>query len=371
MLTNYSLIRLMKLLSVIALGISAAVTASALSADAPIFMENFAVEKSDFSSSGRSDYFVLEPGFVSVFEGEEDGKKIVLTITVTEQTKTVDGVETRVVEEKEMANGEVAEISRNYFAISKTTHDVYYFGEDSDTYKSGKVANHEGSWLAGVAGARFGLALPAKPKIGMAYYQELAPKVAMDRAEVVSVTETVKTPAGTFKNCVKTRETTPLEKGTEYKLYAPGVGLVLDGELKLVKAGAATKTGDKQKAKAAQKGAAAAGSAGKLGKSQVQDPLARVALSYVGWDAEANDYWVSAINDPNLPANERKDLIEDLNEDGLSDPRHPAPEDMWLIASRVAMIEELAPYAMDKVNYNAFAEAYKDLVNLLRGQPAQ
>ena len=131
--------------------------------------------------------------------------------------------------------GETKEISRNYFAISKATGDVYYFGEDTDTYKKGKVSNHEGSWLAGVAGARFGMGLPGKPKVGEAYYQELAPKVAMDRAEIVSVTETVKTPAGEFKNCVKTDETSALEKGKESKFYAPGIGLVQDAKLKLAK----------------------------------------------------------------------------------------------------------------------------------------
>src|SRR5262249_11843032 len=158
--------------------------------DAPKFTETFDVAKNDLSSKGKSDWFVLEPGYVAVFEGKEEGKKTVLTVTVTDETKKVDGVETRIVEEKETAAGELKEISRNDFAISKTTGDVYYFGEDSDTYKDGKVANRSGSWLAGVAGARFGLAIPGKPKVGAAYYQELAPKVAMDRAEIVSVTET-------------------------------------------------------------------------------------------------------------------------------------------------------------------------------------
>ena len=225
----------------LAIAICAFIGASTFAADPPNLTDTFAVGKGDFSSKGKSDYFVLTPGFVSVFEGKEDGKKTVLTITVTDRTKTVDGVETRVVEERETQDGEVVEISLNYFAISKTTGDVYYFGEDSDTYKGGKVANHEGSWLAGVAGARFGLAMPAKPKVGAAYYQELAPKVAMDRAEIVSITDTVKTPAGEFKNCVKTKETTPLEKGTEYKYYAPGTGLVQDGSLRLVKSGAGAK----------------------------------------------------------------------------------------------------------------------------------
>jgi hypothetical protein len=60
----------------------------------------------------------------------------------------------------------------------------------------------------------------------------------MDRAEIVSLVETVRTPAGEFKNCLKTAETTPLEPGVrEFKYYARGVGLIQDGSLKLVKYG--------------------------------------------------------------------------------------------------------------------------------------
>jgi hypothetical protein len=103
----------------------------------------------------------------------------------------------------------------------------------------------------------------------------------------------------------------------------------------------------------------------------VQDPLARAALSLVGTDPDADAYWMGAINDPNLPSEERKDLIEDLNEDGLSDPKHPGPEDAPLIAARIQLIEQLAPYSMDQVNVDAFAEAEKDLVGMLNGQPPQ
>ncbi len=105
-------------------------------------------------------------------------------------------------------------------------------------------------------------------------------------------------------------------------------------------------------------------------KPEIQNPAARVALSFVGMDVEAEECWMAAINDPNLPAEERKDLIEDLNEDGLSNPHHPTSEDMALIASRMELIEELAPYAADQVNLDAFKEAYKDLMNLLNGLPA-
>ena len=151
-------------------------SASAISADAPDFREAFDVNKGDLSPTGKSEYFILEPGFTAVYEGKEDGEEMVLTITVTDKTKTVDGVETRVVEEKETANGKVVEISQNYFAISKATGDAYYFGEDSVTYKDGKEVNHEGSWLAGVAGARFGLALPGKPKVGVRIIRRSRPR---------------------------------------------------------------------------------------------------------------------------------------------------------------------------------------------------
>jgi hypothetical protein len=102
-------------------------------------------------------------------------------------------------------------------------------------------------------------------------------------------------------------------------------------------------------------------------KEPIQDPDARLALALVGDDAGAEEYWVAAINNPNLSATERQNLIEDLNEDGLSDPRHPGLEDLPLIVSRIQLIELLAPYAMYDVNMEAFAEAYKDLINLLDG----
>jgi hypothetical protein len=198
------------------------------------FTTEFNVDKSDLATTGRNPYFVLEPGYTSEFAGGD----VRLVITVTDDVKRVDGVDTRVVEERETDKGKLVEVSRNYFAISRRTGAVYYFGEDVDMYKDDKVVSHEGAWLAGVVGARFGLAMPGEILLGARYYQEIAPKVAMDRAEILSVTETVKTPAGEFKNCLKTEETTPIEPGTrEAKYYARDVGLVQDGDVKLVRTG--------------------------------------------------------------------------------------------------------------------------------------
>jgi hypothetical protein len=200
----------------------------------PSFTSRFVVAADEWSSSGTNPYMSLVPGHTLVLE---DGSER-LTITVLNETRQVDGVETRVVEERETDKGQPVEVSRNYFAISRRTNAVYYFGEDVDEYKDGKVASHGGSWLSGVNGARFGMMMPGEPLVRGRYYQELAPGVAMDRAEIMSVSDTLRTPAGTFTDVLRIQETSPLEPLVrESKYYAGGVGLLQDGSLKLVKYG--------------------------------------------------------------------------------------------------------------------------------------
>ena len=96
-------------------------------------------------------------------------------------------------------------------------------------------------------------------------------------------------------------------------------------------------------------------------KPAIQDPQARVALAKVGADPAATAYWTKAINNANLPSEERKDLIEDLNQDGFT-RRNVTKEDLPLIEARLALIEELLPQAMDRINQAAFKEARKDLI---------
>jgi hypothetical protein len=99
--------------------------------------------------------------------------------------------------------------------------------------------------------------------------------------------------------------------------------------------------------------------------------VARVALTFVGQDPDAEDAWVEAINDPALSPKDRQDLIEDLNEEGFPDPKNITVDDLPLILGRLELIEELGPDAMDEVNADAFAEAYKDLTNMLEKIDAQ
>lgn len=195
---------------------------------------DFTAEKEFLTSRGKNPYFILEPGYQLVLEGGNER----LVITVLNETKMVDGVETRIVEERETKKDQLVEVSRNFFAISKRTNSIYYFGEEVDDYKDGKIVGHPGAWLSGEKGARFGLLIPGLPLLKARFYNEVAPKVAMDRSEIVGVAVPFKTAAGEFQNCLEIEETTPLEPGEKaHKHYAPGIGLVQDGLLKLVKHG--------------------------------------------------------------------------------------------------------------------------------------
>jgi hypothetical protein len=207
--------------------------------DTKPFMDSAQVNARELTTTGKNSYFVLEPGFELTLANKSG--KAQLVITVLAETKEVGGVETRVIEERETEDGLPVEDSRNYFAIHPQTHDVYYFGEDVDTYKKGRITGHEGAWHHGSADARFGLMMPGSPVLGMRYEQEQAPGIARDRAEIVSLTDRIKTPAGTFDQCLTTRETSALEPLLhEYKSYAPGIGLVQDGSLLLLSRGNAS-----------------------------------------------------------------------------------------------------------------------------------
>lgn len=198
------------------------------------FTESLMQETCTFETKGRSPFFVLEPGYQLVLENKKGGQ---LVITVLNETRKIGNVETRVVEENESENGKTVEISRNFFAFCRETGGVYYFGEEVDIYKNGKIVKHEGAWLAEGAN-KAGVAMPGLALLGARYYQELAPGVAMDRAEIISISETKQTPAGTFAKCLKTEESSPLERGTkEFKYYAPGIGLIQDEDLLLTKYG--------------------------------------------------------------------------------------------------------------------------------------
>jgi hypothetical protein len=192
-------------------------------------------------------YFPLPVGQVWVYQGNERGQTIGLQITVLNETEDFysgrRAVTTRVVEELEWedanANGLVdgdetlIEISRNFYAQTQDGT-VCYFGEEVDIYDGGVVVSHEGAWRADDRGNAPGIFMPADPQPGMTYQQEAAPGIAEDTATVIRRGRTVTVPAGTFDDTITVRDFNPLDGSRGTKVYAPGVGLIIDGPLDLI-----------------------------------------------------------------------------------------------------------------------------------------
>lgn len=154
-------------------------------------------------------------------------------ITVLPATETVAGVETRVVEEYEAKDGRVVEISRNYFAQTADGY-VCYFGEEVDIYDSeGNIASHLGAWRANEQDNIPGIFMPPEPHVGQAFAQEIAPGIAEDEAKVTGLGESIEVPAGTFDDTVTILDRNPLDGSSGEKVYARGIGLIVDAGAKL------------------------------------------------------------------------------------------------------------------------------------------
>jgi hypothetical protein len=147
-------------------------------------------------------------------------------VTVTDQTRKVDGVTARVIHDRVTEDGELVEDTFDWYAQDKDGN-VWYLGEATTEHADGKQST-KGSWEAGKDGAKAGLAMPASPEAGQRYQQEFYEGEAEDRAQVLSVDEQAEVPFGHFDDVLLTKDFTSLEpRILEYKLYARGVGPVL------------------------------------------------------------------------------------------------------------------------------------------------
>ena len=187
------------------------------------------LEPEDFTSVVTNAYFPLVPNTTLVYEGmTEDGLERV-ECTTLEETREILGVECAVVEALEFVDGELVEDTRDYYAQDEAGN-VWYFGELSFELEDGFVANMDGSWIAGVDGAKAGIIMQAVASPGLVYRQEWFLNEAEDIGTFLATDQTITTPLGggtTFAGCWQLQDTTPIEPDAlEYKYYAPGVGLV-------------------------------------------------------------------------------------------------------------------------------------------------
>lgn len=186
---------------------------------AHIYPENF-VSRIDHP------FLPMTPGSVFTYLTETPDGLERTEIVVASDTRVVMGIPCVIVRDRVFLNDQLVEDTYDWFAQDKDGN-VWYFGEDVDNYVDGVVADHYGSWEAGVDGAEPGIIMLGNPAVGLKYRQEHYEGQAEDQGEIVGKNESVSVIAGSFSGCLKIKETNPLDPSfLEYKYYAKGVGLV-------------------------------------------------------------------------------------------------------------------------------------------------
>ncbi len=181
-------------------------------------------------------YFPLLPGQRNVILGTgiDEGDPVTERAEQTYEGpgKTLLGVQTITLRDRETLNGVLVEDTFDYYA-QDTDGNVWYFGEDVTNYRYDDDGLFLGtdsasSWLAGMNGALPGYIMPADRVIGFEYYQEFAEAdAAIDVGEIAGLGLTVDVGGRLFTDVLQIFETNPLEPDArEFKYYAPGVGLI-------------------------------------------------------------------------------------------------------------------------------------------------
>jgi hypothetical protein len=180
----------------------------------------------DFSANIDNPQWPMTVGSRWVYRvvDSSDGSVQHEVIRVTAQTKLIaDGIEARVVSDIVTEHGQRVEVTKDWYAQDKHGN-VWYFGEDTIEYVHGQPVDN-GSWEAGVDGNLPGVALPAKPKVGLTYREEYSKGVAEDQSRVLALDEQAEVPAGHYKPVLMTEDFSPIEPDvSELKFYAKGSG---------------------------------------------------------------------------------------------------------------------------------------------------
>jgi hypothetical protein len=182
---------------------------------------------------------IIEPGYQIVLASDEEKQ----VITVLNRTKDVAGVTTRVIEEVsyERDGDEWVKVERslNYFARCRQTNSIFYFGEDVEIFEDGNLISNEGAWLAGRNGAKVGIIMPGQVLVGGSYYEEIAPEdEALDKARIVALERGCEVGDRTLNRlCVTVENSSDCEEDVEEKVWAAGIGTVIDDDLELVSHG--------------------------------------------------------------------------------------------------------------------------------------
>jgi hypothetical protein len=190
--------------------------------------------------TSTNSYFPLIVDYQWTLEGEDDEAEVRALITVLDETRLIDGVLARVIEEREWEDGELVEISWNYYSENGDGV-VCYRGEDVDDIEDDEVVAHEGAWCSDDAENNAGIFMPADPQPGMTFLQEDAPLVpALDGAKVVAAgpgpIEFQDVFGAPYPDAIRLQEFELIEgrkEKADVKWFAAGTGILIDGPLVL------------------------------------------------------------------------------------------------------------------------------------------
>lgn len=190
------------------------------------------IDPKNFTAKIDNPYLPFKPGTTLRYRGFEHGRNVDV-FTVTHRVKKIMGVPNVVIRDRLFRDGKVREDTLDWYTQDRQGT-VWYFGEDTkEIGADGRVVSREGSWQAGLNGAKPGIFMPAHPQVGQSFRQEFYKGHAEDRFRIESLNASVKVPYGSFDNVVKTTETSPLEPGViDSKFYARGVGQVKEASVK-------------------------------------------------------------------------------------------------------------------------------------------
>lgn len=182
---------------------------------------------SKFTTSITNKYFSLPVGRKLIYHADTENGVERTELEIESETKTILGVETVIYRDKVFLDGELVEDTKDYLAQDDDGN-VWYFGEDVRNYENGQFKNNEGSWIAGVDGAKPGIWIKAVHTVGDSYRQEYYKDNALDMRDVVAVEQVVETDVAKYTGCVKMYDWTPLDPNSkENKYYCPEVGALV------------------------------------------------------------------------------------------------------------------------------------------------
>ena len=127
---------------------------AAASATLPTGSEQVDLDPAEFTTEIDNPYWPMSPGSRWVYREEDPEGALRVVVTVTDETKTIaNGVEARVVHDVVSQDGEPVEVTDDWYA-QDAEGNIWYLGEETAEYENGEVVSREGSFEAGVGGAK-------------------------------------------------------------------------------------------------------------------------------------------------------------------------------------------------------------------------